>query len=132
MTTTQNELNAIGDERFVSLTTFRRSGAAVSTPVWVGRDGDALVVTTPAGSGKVKRLRHDSRVELRPCSRTGKVAPGGPTVSGRAVVLDDRDAHARVAKIVSRKYRLEYWIVMGVERLGRRHTGRVALRLTTT
>jgi len=69
-------LAALGDERFVSLTTFRRSGEAVSTPVWVGRDGDALVVTTPRDSGKVKRLRSDDRVELRPCSRSGRVADG--------------------------------------------------------
>ena len=48
-------LLALADHRFVSLTTFRRSGAPVSTPVWASRDGDLLVVLTPVGSGKVKR-----------------------------------------------------------------------------
>jgi hypothetical protein len=37
---------ALGDQRFISLMTFRMSGDPVSTPVWVGRDGNSLVVTT--------------------------------------------------------------------------------------
>ena len=45
----------LGREKFVSLTTFRRSGDAVSTPVWIAQDGDALVVTTTEQTGKVKR-----------------------------------------------------------------------------
>lgn len=36
-------LIALGDERFVSLTTFRRTGERVSTPVWIARDQDTLV-----------------------------------------------------------------------------------------
>ena len=57
-------LLALAEHRFVSLTTFRRSGTPVSTPVWVGRHGDGLVVLTPVGSGKVTRLRSDPRVVL--------------------------------------------------------------------
>ena len=32
----------LGDERVVSLITFRKTGVAVSSPVWVVRDGDPL------------------------------------------------------------------------------------------
>ena len=74
---------------YVSLTTFRRTGEAVSTPVWVARDGDALVVTTPAGSGKVKRLRHTSRVTVAPCDVRGRVQ--GPAVDGVAEFVDHAD-----------------------------------------
>jgi PPOX class probable F420-dependent enzyme len=87
-------------------------------------------VTTPAGSGKVKRLRHTSRVELRPCGRTGKVQPGAPTVTAHAEVLDDPAAHDRVAQVIRRKYKLEYLLVMGIERLGRRDSRRLAVRIT--
>ena len=104
----------LGDERFVSLTTFRRSGEPVSTPVWVARDGDALVVTTPVGSGKVKRLRHTPRVELRPCGRTGKVADGAPVRTGTARI-EDRDR----PDLFRGKYGLEYRLFMGIERLGK-------------
>lgn len=106
-----------GDEKFVSLTTFRRTGEPVPTTVWIARDGDALVVTTPAGSGKVKRLRHDPRVELRPSSRFGRVADDAPVVRGTAQVLDDEASEQRVGEVVGAKYGLEYTAIMGVEGL---------------
>ena len=46
VTSTDSAFAALGDEQFLSLTTFRKSGERVSTPVWIGRDGDALMVTT--------------------------------------------------------------------------------------
>ena len=85
-------LAALAGERFISLTTFRRSGEPVPTPVWIARDGDTLVVTTPAESGKVKRLRHHSRVELRPCSRTGRVPAGTARSPGRRRTSPTRPA----------------------------------------
>ncbi len=120
---------ALGEASFVSLTTFRRSGAPVSTPVWVAADGDDLIVLTPAASGKVKRLRNDARVELRPCSRRGGVAPGAPTVAGRATV---EPAHVeRVRSLIRAKYGLEYRIFMLVERVvARGRQERVGLRIT--
>lgn len=124
-------LMALGEERFVSLTTFRQSGERVSTPVWIARDDDALVVTTPAGSGKVERLRRDSRVELQACGRTGRVDPTDEPVAGRAEISTDDDVRHRLTKVLRAKYRLEYQVVMGVERLvSRRHHERVILRIT--
>ena len=120
-------LSEMGDHQFVSLTTFRRSGAPVSTPVWIARDGDVLVVTTAGGAGKVKRLRHDPRVELRPCSRRGKVADDAPTV---AAVADVVAPDARSTSALRRKYGLTYRIISGVERvLGRGGGDRVILRI---
>ena len=115
--------------RFVSLTTFRRSGAPVATQVWVARDGDTLVVTTPAASGKVKRLRHDPRVELRPCSRRGVVQDGAPMVNGVAKIVgpDERSTEA-----LRRKYGLEFRIVTALEwLLTRGGRERVILRITS-
>ena len=66
-------LSELADERFVLLTTFRRSGEPVSTPVWIARDAAGPMVTTPKKSGKVRRLRNDDRIELRPCNRMGRV-----------------------------------------------------------
>ena len=124
-------LAALGDERFVSLTTFRRSGERVSTAVWVARDGDSLVVTTPAVSGKVKRLRNDPRVELRPCNRLGHVKAGVEPVAAVAEVLTDTDSRERLTAIIRKKYGLEYLVVMGIERLGGAgEANRVLLRIT--
>ncbi|MDH6286868.1 PPOX class F420-dependent oxidoreductase [Rhodococcus sp. NM-2] len=122
---------ALGDESFVSLTTFRRSGVPVSTPVWIARDGDALVVTTPEDSGKVKRLRNNPRVELRPCSRRGKVDAGVDPVVAEAEIVTDESTSRRMAGTIRDEYGLEYRIVMFVERiLARRQKPRVLLRIT--
>lgn len=117
--TTDQTFTSMGDERFVSLTTFRKSGEPVSTPVWVGRDGEALVVTTPTGSGKVKRLRNDPRVELRPCNRFGRVKAGAEPVSGVAELVTATASQDRPLDLIRKKYGLEYRIVMGIERLGK-------------
>lgn len=113
----------MGHERFVSLATFRRSGDRVATPVWIAREGDELLVTTPAGSGKVKRLRNDSRVELRPCSRSGKVDDGAPTASGTAHIVDDPDEVERIGDVFLQKYGLEYRTFMLIERMARKGSG---------
>jgi uncharacterized protein len=130
-----NPLLPLADSRFVSLTTFRRSGEAVSTPVWIGRDGSSLVVLTPAGSGKVKRLRHDPRVELRPCGRFGKVADGVEPVSGRAELREGPEDVERARTTIRRTYPLESRVVLGIERLAERlrrkpRTERLALLIT--
>ena len=112
-------LSALADERFVSLTTYRRSGDAVSTPVWIARDGDDLIVTTPKESGKVKRLRNDSRVQLRPCSRTGSVKEGSVAVDAHAVIDDDDRSRALLTRVFGGKYRTEYRVFIFIERLGK-------------
>ncbi|MBV6760866.1 PPOX class F420-dependent oxidoreductase [Rhodococcus opacus] len=125
------EFARLGDEPFVSLTTFRRSGEPVSTPVWIARDGDALIVTTPEESGKVKRLRNNESVELRPCSRRGKVDARVDPVAAVAEIVTDESASRRMADTIRDEYGLEYRIVMFIERvLARRQKPRVLLRIT--
>ncbi|NQX36868.1 PPOX class F420-dependent oxidoreductase [Herbiconiux sp. VKM Ac-2851] len=121
---------ALGDEHFVSLTTFRKSGEAVSTPVWIVRDGDTLLVTTPDDTGKVKRLRNDPRVELRPCSRMGAVKEGEPARLGLAEIERDEPSVKRGGGLFQRKHPLEYRVFMLVERIAaKRQKPRVMLRI---
>lgn len=107
----------LADERFVSLTTYRKTGEPVSTPVWIATAGDTLVVTTPAGSGKVKRLRNDPKVELRPCDRRGRVDEAAPSASGVAHIVTDPASITALTAPFPRKYGFEYKLVMIVERL---------------
>jgi uncharacterized protein len=124
------ELAAAGIAQFVSLTTFRPSGAPVATPVWIARDGDALVVTTPVDTGKVRRLRHDPRVELRACSRRGTVAEGVTPAEGVGDVLPAAAAPTAVAALRA-KYGLSYGLASLVERLVRpRRAERAIIRIT--
>ena len=127
-----DSFSTLADERYLSLTTFRRSGEPVSTPVWVSRDGDALVVLTPAGSGKVRRLRHDPRVELRPCGRFGTVPDGAKPMAGTAEVREQTADVDRVRASIRRAYPFESRVFLSVERLlglvrRRPHTVRAAL-----
>ena len=59
--------------RYVSLATFRASGAEVRTPVWFAAVGDKLYVFTGGQSGKVKRLRRSSRARVAACDARGNV-----------------------------------------------------------
>jgi uncharacterized protein len=124
-------LRDLGREKFVSLTTYRRSGETVATPVWVVDRGDALLVWTPAGTGKVKRLRHDPRVTLAACSRRGRVDPDAPHVVARASVETSPIALSDTRRLLARKYGVEFRLVSLVERLlARRVPERVVLRIT--
>ncbi len=78
----------------------------MSSPVWVARDGDELVVVTVDGTGKTKRLAHTSRVELRFCDMRGNVPEGTPTHRGTARVVRAPDEVAAVKRTIGEKYAL--------------------------
>ncbi|GAB3599274.1 PPOX class F420-dependent oxidoreductase [Kineococcus gypseus] len=120
---------SLGEARFVSLTTFRRNGDGVATPVWIARFGEHLVVTTPAASGKVKRLRRDGRVLLVPCGRFGGVEPGAVPVEGLAEVLGPDREHPGETEVLRRKYGLEYRGITALEASARRRRGETDERL---
>ncbi|MEU9061411.1 PPOX class F420-dependent oxidoreductase [Streptomyces sp. NPDC048430] len=111
---------------YVSLTTYRKDGTPVATPVWAAADGGVLYVWTRSDSWKVKRLRNDSRVLVTVCDVRGRVAEGAPSAEGTARLLDG-DGTAAVRKVLARKYTWKFWLVdwpATVARLGKRpHTG---------
>ena len=128
----QKTFTALGDETFVSLTTFRKNGERISSPVWIARDGDTLLVITPEESGKVKRIRNNGHVEIRPSSRMGKVADGIEPVSGFAEIVTDTPTATRLTHVIQKKYGLEYRIIMLIERIAaRRQKPRLILRITS-
>ena len=125
---------SLADSDFVSLTTFRKDGRPVATPVWAAAADGGLVVTTPAGSGKVKRLRRDPRVTLQPCSRRGVVPEGAPVVEARAEVVTDPARMATYNQALAATYGLQYRLVLGIEKVvalvRRRPAERVNLLVT--
>jgi general stress protein 26 len=52
-------------KKYISLTTFRKNGVGVPTPVWFGENGDKLYVMTRSDMGKVKRIRNNPAVRNR-------------------------------------------------------------------
>lgn len=87
-------------------TTFRKSGEAVSTPVWVVRIGDELRIWTIRDSGKVKRIRRSGRAQIAPCTMRGK--PRGAAIDATARLLPNSEAPA-VLNALAAKYGLLGW-----------------------
>lgn len=95
--------------KYVQLTTFRRTGDAVSTPVWLAPSVDdptLFAVITLDETGKTKRLAHTERVVLRACDIRGRVDAGAPTFGGTARVVRDEAGVASVRRAVVAKYGL--------------------------
>lgn len=93
----------LAEAQYVLLTTFRRDGTGVPTPVWVAPVDGSLGVWTAASSGKIKRIRHSGAVTVAECDRGG--APLGTAVPATATLLDAAGTR-RVRRAVRRKYGL--------------------------
>jgi PPOX class probable F420-dependent enzyme len=98
----------LSQRRYVSLTTFRRDGTPVATPVWLVAWEDGIAVWTNAGTGKVKRLRRNRSVTVAPCTFRGRLL--GDPIAGQARLLT-ADDNARVTSLIVRKYRVQGWLV---------------------
>ena len=95
---------------YVSLTTYRRTGEPVSTPVWAAPQGNRLVVFTRADSGKVKRLRHTSRVTVAPCTARGRLTGDPvPAEAGFVEPAARRGALAALRRRFGLRFAAVYW-----------------------
>ncbi len=103
----------IATSRYINLTTYRRDGTPVTTPVWHVVNGDEMFIVSDADAGKVKRIRRDGRVAVTVCDIRGRVGPDAATATGTARLLDDASTQAgRI--LIARKYlsaRIGYWFV---------------------
>ncbi|MET8848799.1 PPOX class F420-dependent oxidoreductase [Amycolatopsis sp. NPDC004625] len=97
-----SETDRLAAERYVVLTTFRRDGRAVPTPIWVAGDDGELVFWSERKAGKVKRIRNGGRVEVQACDLRGQKTHGAKA-SGEARLLDAADTE-RVRRAIARKY----------------------------
>lgn len=89
------------NQKTVLLTTFRRDGTPVGTPVSIAVDGEHAYSRTWNTAGKAKRIRNNPEVEVAPSTFRGK--PTGPSIRARARLLTGDEA-AAAARRLSRKY----------------------------
>lgn len=104
--------------RYLSVTSFKRDGTGVATPVWAVSDGSRLFAFTDLHSGKVRRIRHNPSVVVAPCWVNGKLR--GRPVAAHAEVLTDESDFERVQKLLLDRFEISYRVVMLFRRLGRR------------
>jgi hypothetical protein len=109
-------------DRYLSLATYRASGAEVATPVWFASVDDTLYVFTAGDSGKVKRLRRSPRARIAPCDARGKVNGAWRDATGRLVT--DAAVIRRAQAALGKKYGWQKWLLD----LGSRLSGRIRRR----
>ena len=102
------EAEDLDRHRYVSLATFRRSGAEVATPVWFANVDGLLYVVTAGDSGKAKRLRASSRARVAPCDARGRVEGAWQDATARLVsdAQTIRQAHAALRGKYGWQFRL--------------------------
>jgi uncharacterized protein len=119
------DLEALFPGRYLSITSFKRDGDGVATPVWSVSDAKRLYAFTDLHSAKVWRIRRHPGVLVAPCQVNGKLRR--PPVPARAEVLTSSAELEYVRRLLLERYKLSYRLVMLFYRLGRRLKGRQAV-----
>jgi len=103
-------LATVGDPKYISIRSFRKSGVAVDTPVWGAAGNGRIYVTTPPDSGKGKRIRNNPQIEVAPCDMRGRLT--GDFVPAEAQFTDDAATFATAMGLLKRKYGIQFRLVM--------------------
>jgi PPOX class probable F420-dependent enzyme len=100
---------ALREQKYLNLETFRKNGQGVKTPIWFAADPNAdlsspaarLYAYTMGESGKVKRIRNNGRARIAPCTARGNVT--GPWVDATAQIITGPEA-AQADGLLNKKY----------------------------
>nr|WP_206440207.1 PPOX class F420-dependent oxidoreductase [Streptomyces scabichelini] len=120
-------MDRLGAEKYLLITSYRKNGTGIATPVWVVRDGEALGVWSAADAWKVKRIRNRADVLVGPCDARGN--PTGEQVPATAEVCDQA-VTARYRALIARKYGIFGRLTLFGSRLRRGEKGTVGIRVS--
>jgi PPOX class probable F420-dependent enzyme len=90
--------------KYLSVTSFKRDGTPIATPVWFLVDGQRILIYTDPESFKAKRIRRNPSVRIAPCNATGKLR-GEPAPATAEFLPDDQTEH--VMRLIHHKYRVD-------------------------
>lgn len=111
MITQATPFPTLAGAKHLSLTTFRKSGKPVTTPVWFAeKDGKLYIFTFPS-AGKLKRIRHTARVRIAPCTFNGKVT--GPVSEASARIVTEEQEKALADAALTKRYGLIWHLYHG-------------------
>ena len=109
-------------QKTIALTTFRRDGTPVTTPVSIVVSGERAYVRSYEKAWKTRRIRHNPAVTVAPATARG--VPTGPAIHAVARKLTGAE-HATAARALRAKYPLLHGVLVPLaHRLGRGKTGR--------
>lgn len=118
---TNTTFDRLADEPTVVVTTFRKDGTGVPTPVHVVVRGDHAYFRTWNTTGKARRLARNPDVEIAPSTFRGKAT--GEPIRATARLLDDKDpAVAWTKRALPRKNKLMQPLVPFMHRLAGKKT----------
>ena len=120
-------LSRFDREPYLNLATFRRSGAAVETPVWFAEHAGRLYVFSEGDAGKVKRLRANPEIRVAACGVRGALK--GPWHPGRGRRIQDPAAIEAAYRALRRMYGLQMRLADFFSRLAGRYQKRAILEL---
>jgi uncharacterized protein len=124
---TQMADESLDRARYASLATYRRTGVAVATQVWIASEQGDYYVFSAANAGKVKRLRNSSRASLAVCDARGKLL--GDRHDATALIITDDDEIQRALRLLHRKYGWQMWLADAGSKLTGRYHRRAYIRV---
>lgn len=120
-------MQALSAERYISLATFRRTGAAVETPVWFAESQGKFYVFSASNSGKVKRLRRSPRARVAACNARGRI--DGPWIDATARIVGEPAVIEAAYAALRAKYGWQMRLTDWLSRLTGRYAGRAILEI---
>lgn len=119
MTKNSSVISSLGKEKYLLLTTFRKTGVGVPTPIWIAQlDDNTLCFTTTSTTGKVKRMRHTAEVTVQPCNSRGEVISGSEITRMRSDMVTVGTSYEGVLSAVAAKYGWQFSAMKAVMRAG--------------
>ena len=121
-----SNLEAVRDARTILLTTYKRDGTAVETPVSIAFEGDRAFFRSYDQAWKTKRLRNNPHVQVAAATLRGRRT--GPDIRARATLLGDEQARIAARALARRHRLLQAMLVPLAHRLMRYQTMHYELR----
>jgi len=93
-------------EKYVNLSTQKKDGSFVNTPVWFAQDGDKndFYILSAGEAGKVKRIRNFSSVKVAICDVRGNLQ--GEWISALAELIHKEESKIKAYEQFNKKYGL--------------------------
>ena len=126
MSASRDKLSQFAGKKYISIETYRKTGDPVRTPVWFVEENGELFVRTDSDTGKMKRIRNNSRVRVAVCNIHGSIK--GSWVNGEARTTD-MESSKHVFSLLKKKYGTFYRLVRFTERFSRNKSKAVSLAI---
>lgn len=96
-----DRLKAFEGRKYLNLETYRKTGAAIATPVWFALEGGTIWIYSVANLGKVKRIRNNPKVRISPCDIRGRLQ-GDWVDAGARIMTGPKERHGH--QLLEHKY----------------------------